>query len=449
VEAVLGSPPPDDAGAETADRYEWQAAMAAADGLALYLDALDSDGRLVDDGGCRVVCEHHEDWCRVQGVNAELVSAKHRDPAVGVFTTLTQLAGDGGLRHLCDRWRALGEWPTCRLVTTAGLAAGPPAALMRLVVALREAQDTSAGLDVVADEDVVANLAPLLRPGPGATVDRRGRRRQSLPPATAEERDEVLRFLAMLTIESGRIGRAYVGFAAPGMFVEPVLIAAGRSDVPAAAVWEAVLALFRSRMRAGAPIPRGALPDVVRRAPDGGTSGSAELDRYLASRVVTLADIDVALAVATRRPLGFMPLRPLLRTTRVAVKMSVGGCTDNAIERAEELRMDYQRYWRARVSADPAARAQQDRLRRSLLGASDRATARVGVRTPPWGADLWRELEAETHALPNGSLPGDMDPDLLLGGLSDLANRCRIWFSDAFDVDSELGRRRAEQEAPT
>ena len=36
AQVVLATPPADDAGAETADRYDWQAAMAAADGLALY-----------------------------------------------------------------------------------------------------------------------------------------------------------------------------------------------------------------------------------------------------------------------------------------------------------------------------------------------------------------------------------------------------------------------------
>jgi hypothetical protein len=115
--------PADDAGASTADRYDWQAAMAAADGLALYLDAL-GDGELRADSDGRIVCEHHEDWVVVRGGDAELVSAKHREPSYGVFTTLSQLAGDGGLAHLFGRWHALEEKPACRLVTTAGLAPG-------------------------------------------------------------------------------------------------------------------------------------------------------------------------------------------------------------------------------------------------------------------------------------------------------------------------------------
>jgi hypothetical protein len=120
AQIVLATSPADDAGAETADRYDWQAAMAAADGLALYHDAL-SEGKLRADVGARIVCEHHEDWVVIQGDDAELVSGKHREPGYSVFTTAAQLAGDGGLAHMFGRWHTLGERSSCRLVTTAGL----------------------------------------------------------------------------------------------------------------------------------------------------------------------------------------------------------------------------------------------------------------------------------------------------------------------------------------
>ena len=122
---MLSAEPEDDAGAQTADRYEWQAAMAAADALSLYRDTSKTAGRPSDyDAG--IICEHHEDWVVVVAGEAELVSGKHRDPSVAVFTTITQLLGDGGLAHLFGRWHAMGELPHCRLVTTAGLGRGPP-----------------------------------------------------------------------------------------------------------------------------------------------------------------------------------------------------------------------------------------------------------------------------------------------------------------------------------
>ncbi|WP_180685300.1 hypothetical protein [Streptomyces gossypiisoli] len=121
VELFWTVPQSDDAGAQTADLFDWQAAMATADGLSLYETALDSDGLLAADNTCRIVCERHEDWAVVVDDDVELVSAKHRDAPYGAYTTINQLADDGGIAHLFNRWHTLGEKPTCRLVTTPGL----------------------------------------------------------------------------------------------------------------------------------------------------------------------------------------------------------------------------------------------------------------------------------------------------------------------------------------
>ena len=43
--------------------------------------AADGEGRLPVDDDCRVVCERHEDWVVVKGEDAELVSAKHKEPS--------------------------------------------------------------------------------------------------------------------------------------------------------------------------------------------------------------------------------------------------------------------------------------------------------------------------------------------------------------------------------
>ncbi|MBF6240885.1 hypothetical protein IU474_27945 [Nocardia otitidiscaviarum] len=59
TEYLASVPQLDDAGAQTADRYDWQAAMAAADGLALYLDALGDNGRPCPGRDDQVLCEWH------------------------------------------------------------------------------------------------------------------------------------------------------------------------------------------------------------------------------------------------------------------------------------------------------------------------------------------------------------------------------------------------------
>jgi hypothetical protein len=33
-----------------------------------------------------------------------------------------------------------------------------------------------------------------------------------------------------------------------------------------------------------------------------------------------------------------------------------------------------------------------------------------------------------------------MDPGLLLGGICELANLCKIWFTERFDIDAEIAR---------
>jgi hypothetical protein len=441
AEAVLSAIPPDDSGASTADRYDWQAAMAAADALGLYLNALE-DGRLRDGDDTRIVCEHHEDWAVVRGADAELVSAKHRDPSNGVFSTLNQLADSGGLAHLFGRWHVLTELPSCRLVTTAGLARGPAQSLEKAAFFLRDRRLAGETLTASGEhEQVIEDFARALQQHlPG-----------SWPPPGADGSEvlgqdryaQVSRFLSLLTIEHGKPSRQHVGYAAPGMYCDPVLNGLGLQGVSPVPAWEAVLGLFRVRMRARGPVPRGALPAVLAYRP--GTEAPTGVDaRDLAARIVTVADIDVALRAALANPGGYRPLAPIARLTRIAVKMTVGGCTDNSIERAEQLRLDYQRYWRARVSGDPAARAVQDGLRRSLLRVSDQATSdAIALGEDAWGSALWQKLQARVEEMAAGACPDDLDADLRLGGICDLANRCQVWFSSSFDVEAELARLRA------
>jgi hypothetical protein len=133
--------------------------MAAADGLGLYLNALDG-GRLRDDEDARIVCEHHEDWAAVSGADAELVSAKHREPSKGAFSTLNQLADAGGLAHLFGRWHVLGEMPSCRLVTTAGLAPGQAQSLETAAVFLRDRRLAGQALAASSEhEQVIMDFA--------------------------------------------------------------------------------------------------------------------------------------------------------------------------------------------------------------------------------------------------------------------------------------------------
>ena len=67
---------------------------------------------------------------------------------------------------------------------------------------------------------------------------------------------------------------------------------------------------------------------------------------------------------------------------------------------------------------------------------------------PGWGAELWRHLEADLDRQQD-TLPVDMDTDLALGGLCELSNRCKLWFSDSFDITGEQARRRRAEGGST
>ena len=149
IHDVLGVHPSDDAGAQTADLFDWQAAMAAAEGLAAYLEHLQlkkKDGEGVD---IRFICEIHEDWIVQAGSTAELVSAKHREAASGAWQTVTVLVNDGGLGHLFARWLQLGRTATVRLVTSAAAATGEAANLAACPLLMHRSRS---GQDLTVDE---------------------------------------------------------------------------------------------------------------------------------------------------------------------------------------------------------------------------------------------------------------------------------------------------------
>jgi len=444
---VLSTEPSDDAGADTADRYEWQAAMAAADGLALYLDAIeDGSRRAGDDSG--IICEHHEDWVVVRSDEAELVSAKHRDPSVAVFTTIAQLLGDGGLAHLFGRWHAMSELPYCRLVTTAGLGRGPAQELSETAQALRNLAE--GGQMLLASDDhekVIVQFAKgLQQHAEGFLPDSW---RAAIAAGAADPADGNLeltgRFLSMLRIDEGKPSRTYISHAAPNMYCGPILGVLGHDVLMASSVWEAVLALFRVRMRAAGPMPRGALPHVQAGQPR--LTSAALAERALAARTVTMSDIELTVRKAIANQAGYRPLVPPPRVTRLGIKMDEGLCTDNSIERAEQLRSDYRAYWRDRGSGDPLARPAQRRLRQALLRISDDSTAAItGPGKSLRGADLWREIQTRVEAMPAGEWSEDLDAELRLGGICDLTARCQVWFSQRFDVEARISAVRARQE---
>ncbi|MEU9357459.1 hypothetical protein AB0D35_04970 [Streptomyces sp. NPDC048301] len=444
AEIVVTEPQPDDWGANTLDRYDWQASMAAADGLELYRRALGPEKRLKDGESRRVLCEYHEDWVALQGETAELVSAKHRDPSADAYRTLNQLAHEGGLAHLFLRWRALQEKPTCRLATSGGLASGDVQDFSAAMRALREIR-LSGQQVTITDEHrpVIEKFHSTIYANSGKFLPADWIKGSEGEVPIEEQLEQTARFISMLHIQSELTRRADIGFAAPTKCAKPVVEHLG-IDVPWDAVWNVVYGLFFQRMKAAGPRTDAVISPVLAFASGSEVPTSADRERDLASRIVTMQDIDLAVITAAANSSAYQSLSSPIRVSRAAVKMRKGSCSDNSIERGEQLRRDYQRYWRGRLSGDPTALAEREKLRRLLLRVSDRSdtpTVRMGSE---WGADFWIALQDALDAIPATQVPAGMDPELLLGGISDLTNECKIWFSEVFDVAAEIDRIREE-----
>lgn len=455
AEAVVAMPWQDDAGARTADLYDWQASMAAADGLSLALRSI-TGGEILETINRELICEHHEDWTIIDGPTAELVSAKHREPASGAWTTINQLVNKGGLRHLFDRWLALQKLPSLRLVTCAALASDDCKDLAKATNLLR---DEEQGVQLSAEsaklvDQCVQKLAKEL-----LTIDiydlptelRCVGKSRWTDLSDQDIRTFTLRaYLARLVIDQRLINREHVAHAAPTMYVTPLLEQLQRLDVPAASVWKAVLDLFRARMRAQGPVPGGMLPLVLAAAEGSllGTTAAAQ-DRELAKRRITVSDVHVAIREAFENAPGYLPLKKMQRLTPLGLKMASGGCADTSIERAEDLRSDYVQYYRERNESLPGARAEQRQVERWLLRMADEETSKVDRSSEEWGAALWRNVSDRiVTGYSNPRFDGDpieLDGDLALGGLCELTNRCKVWFSPSFDVRAELVSRRAHR----
>jgi hypothetical protein len=153
---------------------------------------------------------------------------------------------------------------------------------------------------------------------------------------------------------------------------------------------------------------------------------------------LTVADAHVAIIAALTTPGGFAPLPKLVITNKMAVKMDEGRCAATSINRAEALRRRFALHRRTRRS-NPGAREDELELELFLHRIADRATG--AIRTSdgtPWGAELWKEIEDRLDAEAGRGPAVGFDTDLLLGGVADLANQCKVWFSEWFDAQARV-----------
>ncbi|WP_166865767.1 hypothetical protein [Salinibacterium sp. ZJ70] len=440
ADALLQIDVTDDVGARTADLFHWQAAMATADGIAAVLMELDGNLDVPQESTSAIVCEHHEDWVVRVADQLEIVSAKHREPSVGTWASITVLIGDGGIGHLFTRWLRLDRKVSARLVSCAALSNGEPSELSDCIALLRRA--TSGANLTDAEEELVDRCVdkfsraimmyrkelPLEWQAP-----KDARAKQLDPPR--ELHDAVRAFLVVLNFDVARPSREFAPHAAPGLYAAPLALKMNQPAALAPIIWSAVLRLFEVRMRARGSTERGGLPKVAATVARG--DRVVESDE-LEPRTVTTRDILLAARSAIQNPGAYMPLARPAKLTKLSVKMANGGCADTSIARAERLKLDFARYRRAREATVPGSSAERAAIERHLLRIADEETARSRTATGRWGADLWGAMSARLSDAPPQHLSAGLDGELALGGVADLASRCQVWFSPGFDVDGAI-----------
>jgi hypothetical protein len=115
--------------------------------------------------------------------------------------------------------------------------------------------------------------------------------------------------------------------------------------------------------------------------------------------------------------------------------MVEGRCAATSIERAEALRRRFAS-WRREQRSQPGGRSVDIEL--LLLRVADHATAVARTDTEPWGAALWSELESRLALEAGNDAAASLDTDMLLGGVSQLTNDCKVWYSESFDATARL-----------
>lgn len=446
IASLLALPQSEDAGAQTADRYEWQAAMATADALALHFQFLNGEFNGVDSAQIQIICEFHEDWVVQIGARAELVSAKHRDPQIGPWKTVPDLVDKGGLGHLFSRWLKAKRLPTARLVTNAATASGDAAYIAGCRELLgkqsngvqlsdEEAQQCSNALDAFCRSAMkYANYIP------NEWIASEGTRMRDLvvPESLVEAGSQ---FLRILRIDQQRPSRSHTAHAAPSLYAEPLANKIGLDRAVAVPIWETVLSLFRIRMRARGENDRGGLPVV------GETKHESFQDQLNDERAVSVDDLQIALETCVRHPKAYATVTLPRRLTRLSMKMARGDCADTSIERAEQLRLDYSRYRRERRNAVPGSISELRLVEGILHRIADEETQAARTPHEAWGSALWSGLSSRlsqgTHELAGYAIEGDLG----LGGVCQLAQDCKVWFSDSFDLDGAIAAVKSEKGA--
>lgn len=392
---ALATTPTDDVGAETLDRFRYQAHLVARACATMILDQRVS----------AVICEWHEDYI-VQFANgpSEIVSVKHHDGSQNNWT-VRQLCVDGGLRHLFERFKLLGEGVTCRLQTNEQLRTG--------------SQQPAALRDCCADRDAdgIAAWATALTGHLGAT-----------------DGDDVARFLQRLTIEDAMPDRDVVQPVHVQKLMPPLLGKLGLVGVASELSYEALVALaFAACAAPGREIVIEALADPAQLGSD------ARRSRLLAAKTIDRAR--VLEAIGRRRGVPGVLLSAATdltpNRTRLVKKLEAGGVGATGVRFARRLRNNWEMQRNAWSTGLPGDEEVVEDLRARVVREASLAEARTRRAGEHYADEMLSDLAPRLQPDSiGGAWPGPLTADLLLGLAFERTEACEIFWSDEFDPDA-------------
>lgn len=436
--------PPDDAGSRSLSKFSWQCAVATRDLLVLLARDIHDREAGRHPPHRALVSEYWEDWVLIDGEKTMLVSAKERDLDQGAWEW-SDLMDRGGVAHLYRNHQQLPGADLWRLSTNNALQRAKTGPLGDLCLV----SDTASGSPrspVTAQQHtaVVHKFAQHLLVSSeraGLTGEKaQGRRSRAQDCAPADVLLSSVRpFLSKLQLDTNLPGRRTIDSSAPLAFVKPVLKALAHPEELSEWVWWALKGFVEQSMTASVPLEWGELSELVRLS---NNQKRKELPYDLLRRRITTEQAREQIDRAVAHPRRFLaPHKPHRNT--VSVKMDAGGCSANAIQRAEEGMKE----WRDRVSMEgddsPGNHAQVEVFVKELHQRVDDVEYDL-LNGGSSGKDFGRRLWGESVRLPVNSfptLPFPLTRSLLTGAIADASDQCRIWFTEErFDAKQELRR---------
>lgn len=415
----IPSTQPDDAGAETAQRYHWQALTALSDILATIANS-DSD--------VAIVCEHLADYVFCHENDLTLVSAKHRDPSQGPWTT-SSLVKDGGLAVLFSRWHTFPSAIRTRIVTNAGVNSATAGKIVEACKILREDPSAALGdLDAAVRDCGARVLAHL--PREGAPEDW-----WSAENTPSQQFRQVFReFLSSFVLDAERQSRRHLPTAGVSQYMQPVLSKLQRLQCPADAAWKTLGEYCAQRMR-GASAENldtylEVLPNVL------GMTKQEREERGIQARVIAKREILEVLDLVESLQLGGSQFSPELAPTVLNIKLVNGGFGATAASAAQSASSRWRDFVLQMQSAGPLQSEQLASLRTTLLRIA--SEAEESAMDSAVSAQFGRAMRIQLLERIRTEIPDDVrsgaDDETLLGGVYWLASECRVWFSRPFVI---------------